>query len=106
MGELQHRHLPKYHFGAHFLTAKTYNNTPYFRVPACANLFCEELEAARMRYGFHILAFVVMPDHSHLLLWWDVDQLPGGPIAADAGVPEQTPPSELALPNLATGHRL
>lgn len=63
--------LPKHDFGAHFLTAKTFENTPYFRNSTCARIFCEELEAARATYGFHILAFVVMPDHIHLLLWWD-----------------------------------
>lgn len=26
-----------------------------------------------MKYSFHILAFVVMPDHIHPLLWWDAD---------------------------------
>jgi putative transposase len=69
-------HLPKFDIGAHFLTAKTFQNTPFFRDPACAHIFCEELEAARMAYGFHVLAFVVMPDHVHLLLWWDTDRLP------------------------------
>ncbi len=69
-------HLPKYEIGAHFLTAKTFQNTPFFRDPGCALIFCEELEAARVRYGFHVLAFVVMPDHIHLLLWWDIDTLP------------------------------
>ena len=69
-------HLPKYNIGAHFLTAKTFQNTPFFKIPACAHLFCQELEAARAVYGFHVLAFVVMPDHIHLLLWWDTDALP------------------------------
>jgi putative transposase len=69
-------HLPKYNIGVHFLTAKTFQNIPFFRYPACARIFCEELEAARMAYGFHVLAFVVMPDHVHLLLWWDTDRLP------------------------------
>ncbi|MEO0249552.1 MAG: hypothetical protein ABIN58_08455, partial [candidate division WOR-3 bacterium] len=64
-------HLPKYNIGAHFLTAKTFQNTPFFSDPVCALIFCEELEAARVGYGFHVLAFVVMPDHIHLLLWWD-----------------------------------
>jgi len=68
-------HLPKFDIGAHFLTAKTFQNIPFFRDPACARIFCEELEAARMAYGFHVLAFVVMPDHVHLLLWWDTDRL-------------------------------
>ena len=69
-------HLPKYEIGAHFLTAKTDQNIPFFKDPACARIFCEELEAARAKYGFHVLAFVVMPDHIHLLLWWDTDRSP------------------------------
>jgi len=69
-------HLPKYNIGAHFLTAKTFQNTPFFGDPHCARIFCEELEAARQTYGFHVLAFVVMPEHIHLLLWWDTDELP------------------------------
>ena len=71
----KHHRLPKYNIGVHFLTAKTFQNTPYFGDSRCALLFCEELEAARQRYGFHVLAFVVMPDHVHLLLWWDVEVL-------------------------------
>ncbi len=74
--ELKHKHLPKHEIGAHFLTAKTFQNVPFFNDPACARIFCEELEAARAGYGFHVLAFVVMPDHIHLLLWWDTDALP------------------------------
>ncbi len=69
-------HLPKYEIGAHFLTAKTFQNIPFFREPTCARIFCEELEASRTAYGLHVLAFVVMPDHIHLLLWWDADALP------------------------------
>jgi len=70
------RRLPKHDLGAHFLTTKTFHNTPYFRDPECAGIFCQELEAARVRYGFHVLAFVVMPDHVHLLLWWDAASVP------------------------------
>jgi len=72
----KHTHLLKYNIGVHFLMAKTFKNTPYFGDPRCALMFCEELEAARVRYGFHVLAFVVMPDHVHLLLWWDTEARP------------------------------
>jgi putative transposase len=72
----KHARLPKYNMGAHFLTAKTFENTPYLGNPHCARIFCEELESARVRYGFHVFAFVVMPDHIHLLLWWDAEALP------------------------------
>ncbi len=72
-----HAHLPKYNIGVHFLTANTFGRKPYFHDPACALIFCEELEAARQKYGFHVLAFVVMPDHVHLLLWWNAETEPG-----------------------------
>ncbi len=71
-----HAYLPKYNLGVHFLTANTFGRKPYFHDPASALIFCEELEAARQKYGFHVLAFVVMPDHVHLLLWWDLDTHP------------------------------
>ncbi len=71
------RNLPKYNIGVHFLTAKTFKNTPYLGDSRCALIFCEELESASARYSFHVLAFVVMPDHVHLLLWWDPEALPG-----------------------------
>jgi len=71
-----HTHLPKYNIGAHFLTAKTFKNIPCLGNPHCARIFCEKLESARARYGFHVFAFVVMPDHIHLLLWWDAEALP------------------------------
>ena len=61
-----HTRLPKYDIGARFLTAKTFKNIPYLRDAACARIFCEELEAACGRYGFRVMAFVVMPDHVHL----------------------------------------
>ena len=63
--------LAKFNISVHFLTAKMFGNKPYFREPICVRIFCEELEAPRRRYGFHVLAFVVMPDHVHFLLWWD-----------------------------------
>jgi len=31
-------HLPKYNFGAHFLTARIFQNIPFFRHPACARI--------------------------------------------------------------------
>ena len=71
-----HTHLPKYDIGVHFLTAKTFRSNAYLAIPNCAKILCEELESARTKYGFHVLAFVVMPDHVHLLIWWDAEMNP------------------------------
>ena len=74
---LRHPSLPKYNFGVHFLTAVTYRRIPYFRVAAWARIFCQNnLEQARREMGFHVLAFVLMPDHVHLLVWWDPEAHP------------------------------
>ena len=73
---LRHPSLPKCNFGVHFLTAVTYRRIPYFRVSAWARIFCRQLEQARREMGFHVLAFVLMPDHVHLLVWWDPEAHP------------------------------
>ncbi|HSY35593.1 MAG TPA: transposase [Acidobacteriaceae bacterium] len=54
--------------GTFFLTAITHNRRRLFQVDANATLFIETLQHYR-REGFYKLhAFVVMPDHVHLLL--------------------------------------
>jgi putative transposase len=68
--------LPKFNFGAHFLTAVTFERRPFFAQARCAELLCEELECARQKFGFAVIAFVVMPDHLYLLVWWDTERLP------------------------------
>ncbi len=68
--------LPKYEAGYHFLTAATFRRAPYFAIPQCARIFCEELEAARQQYAFEVIAFVVMPDHIHLIVGWDAEVSP------------------------------
>ena len=52
----------------HFLTFSCFRRLPLFHTAAARDLFLAELEAARMRYQFGILAYVVMPEHVHLLL--------------------------------------
>ena len=52
----------------HFLTFSCFRRLPLFHTSAARDLFLAELEAARMRYQFGILAYVVMPEHVHLLL--------------------------------------
>ena len=52
----------------HFVTFSCYGRQARLRLPARSNLFVEKLEQTRQRFGFRIYAYVVMPEHVHLLL--------------------------------------
>jgi putative transposase len=52
--------------GTFFLTTITYNRRRLFQLPASADLFLEILQHYRPNYLLH--AFVLMPDHVHLIL--------------------------------------
>lgn len=51
----------------HFVTFSCYRRQP-FLTPTRRRLFEYALEQARIKYGFYIVAYVVMPEHVHLLL--------------------------------------
>lgn len=52
--------------GTYFITAPTYNRRRVFQVTANCDLFLKTLEHYRPSYRLH--AYVLMPDHVHLLL--------------------------------------
>ncbi len=52
----------------HFLTFSCYQRLPYLETPSACELFERSLEAMRRRYGFFVTAYVVMPEHVHLLV--------------------------------------
>ena len=54
--------------GTFFITSITYNRRRLFQVPANAELFLETLQHYRAESAYQLHAFVVMPDHVHLLL--------------------------------------
>ena len=51
-----------------FVTSATYNRRRLFQVPANAEMFIETLQHYRRLGHYKLHAFVVMPDHIHLLL--------------------------------------
>jgi putative transposase len=51
--------------GTFFLTTITYNRRHIFQLPTNADLFLETLQHYRPHYLLH--AFVLMPDHVHLI---------------------------------------
>ena len=62
---------------AHFVTTRTYENRPYFNNEEFARILLDELNFYSEKYGFAVMGWVIMPDHVHLLLWWDKDEKPG-----------------------------
>src|ERR1700679_1312662 len=54
--------------GTFFITTITYNRHRLFQLPHNAKLFLETLQHYRAEGHYKLHAFVVMPDHVHLLL--------------------------------------
>lgn len=52
----------------HFLTFHCFANQPFFSGPRAPHWLLESLNTARTRKPFDLLAFVIMPEHVHLLL--------------------------------------
>ncbi|MFH0884058.1 MAG: transposase [bacterium] len=54
---------------AHFLTFGTFHHVPLFKHENLCAMFLQQLALSRKQLGFQLWAFVVMPDHVHLLLY-------------------------------------
>lgn len=53
---------------ARYLTFSCYRRLPLFKNPTIRDAFAEQLFLARARLGFGLRAWVVMPEHVHLLV--------------------------------------
>ena len=65
------------HGEVRFLTFSCERRLPLLSHPGISRLFADRLGAARKRWSFRLLGWVVMPEHVHLLL------IPPGPDHAD-----------------------
>lgn len=54
---------------AHELTFSCYRREPYFNDPAACHILLREIENARQAFNVDLWAYVIMPNHVHLLLW-------------------------------------
>ena len=63
---------------ARFMTFSCYKQLPLFSNPLVRDLFAQRLAASRTESRFHLYAWVVMPEHVHLLLW---PRLPEAPVS-------------------------
>ena len=56
----------------HFITTNTYRNYPYFQYEEFSQILLEELRFYSGKLIFELMGYVIMPNHLHLLLWWDM----------------------------------
>jgi putative transposase len=52
----------------HFITFSCYRRLPLLNSQRARNIFVQELARVRDEMGFHLIGYVVMPEHVHLLL--------------------------------------
>ncbi len=53
---------------ARFITFNTHNKLPLLTNDLYRNIVIDEINHARSKYGFRIIAYVLMPEHVHLVL--------------------------------------
>ncbi|PKL72729.1 hypothetical protein CVV26_00490 [Candidatus Kuenenbacteria bacterium HGW-Kuenenbacteria-1] len=74
--KMQFKNFPKFQEGIHFITTKTFRNYPYFKDEKNCLILLEELNFYRKKLDFKILGYVIMSDHLHFLIWWDIEKYP------------------------------
>ncbi len=52
----------------HFITFSCYRRQPLLMKHGAGEMFEQALEEARVKYGFYVFGYVVMPEHVHLLV--------------------------------------
>ena len=88
---------------AHFLTFCVYRRVRVFECAEARAVFSSQLRTACDRHQFDLWAYVLMPDHVHLLVWPRLEvysisaflvslkQPAAAPGALDFGLPHQPP---------------
>lgn len=62
------KRMARWNIGIRFLTFSCYQRLPLLGNPAIRDVFAIALANARHRYAFKLYAWVIMPEHVHLLL--------------------------------------
>jgi len=66
---------------ARYLTFSCYRRLPLFGNDRIKDAFVDQIQFAREQTGFHLLAWVVMPEHVHLLIWPRLPEYPVSKVA-------------------------
>ena len=54
---------------AHELTCSCFQQQPFLTGDMARNWLVDAIKLARQRHSFHLWAYVIMPEHVHILLW-------------------------------------
>lgn len=65
---------------AHYLTFSCFHRIPLLSKERSCQWFINALLKARIKHDFHVWAWVIMPDHAHLLIWPQRKKYKMGPI--------------------------
>ncbi|OGY48844.1 MAG: hypothetical protein A2663_00085 [Candidatus Buchananbacteria bacterium RIFCSPHIGHO2_01_FULL_46_12] len=60
----------------HFITTNTNNRFPFFKDDELCQILADNIEFYEKKFNLEIYSWVIMPDHLHLLAWWDGDKYP------------------------------
>ena len=55
-------------WSAHFLTFSTFKRQAFLKSERTCQWVCQAIDAARTKHPFHLWAFVIMPEHLHVVL--------------------------------------
>ena len=72
---------------AHFLTYSCYRRYQLLSKHRTRLWFVEALKNARTKHGFHLRAWMIMPEHIHLLLWMPDEEMKTDKILASINKP-------------------
>lgn len=64
--QIKHFHEPG---DCHELTFSCHRRKPLLTNPDWKKMLCHSIDQALLRYQFHLIAFVIMPEHVHLLVF-------------------------------------
>ena len=60
----------------HFITTVTFRRQPYFKDQKICQILAENIRFYQRKFDVEVYGWVVMPNHLHVLVWWDVEKQP------------------------------
>ncbi len=85
---MEHKTLPKINQPGHihFATTKTFEKNPFFLDCNCCDILLENIDSYRNELDYKIFGYVIMPDHLHILIWFDIKEEQDEPASTHIGV--------------------